>query len=418
MSLGLPLDPRRRRCSAASAWLAGVLWVSAAAAQSGPPGFHAGPWILAPTFGTSYEADSNVFLNPDEAAQEDTVTKYKAGLGAILPFSNSRFRLDYDLAKEVYQDSDFDRDIAQVLTSQVELNFRSGDTLTLRDVYRLDFARADEDDVVNVGDQASFRGQPYNINRWDITLDRDEEDRQGYTIRIRREDFDYEGDVDIGIFEYRGFDNSFEYRQPLPHNRFWLVRYQSRRYNHYEPFPTPPAGVGDPFRKEKTDDFTFGLRGMLGERQPYRFNLGYGRFRYTGGAQSEFDGLVGAASWRLWVGGRTKLDLEAIRRPLPSNFNTHYINNAIKTTLEREWTRFEVGTEIEFVLNDYGDDIALSCDGLRKDSTTTTEAYWNWKVHERVRFELSSFYTVRSSTCDVTEYNATGLETGLRMGWF
>jgi hypothetical protein len=382
-----------------------------------PEGIPVGPWFLAPRFGTSYETSDNIFYSNDVRAESDQVTSIGGGVLATMPFGHSRLELDYQAEKENYKDNDFPRDVTQVAQVDLELNFRSGDTLSLRDVYRRDFARAEEVDAG--GELASVDGEPYNINRWEIELSRDDLRRQGYLVRIRRQDFIYEGDKDIGFFEYRGFHTVFEYRQPLPEQRGWVLRYTARRFNHYDPFEeAAPKGV--PFRKEKSDAVLLGLVGLLGERQPFRVNLGYGRFSYDGQSKSEFDGLVGMGAWRLHLGGRTMLDLEAVRRPLPSNSRTHYINSAVRADLQREWLRYESGTEIEIVRNDYSEVTAEfgPCDGKRRDTTYKAEAYLGWRVHDRLRFRVSSFHTSRSSTCVLSGYEVTGVESSLTFGWF
>ena len=160
------------------------------------------------------------------------------------------------------------------------------------------------------------------------------------------------------------------------------------------------------------------MRGWLGEHQPFRIHLGFGRFSYEGADSSEFQGIVGTAAWRLRLGPETRLQLEAIRRTLPSNFQTYYINNAVNVELEREWRRFEAGTELELTQNDYGDEF-LGCDGnRRRDFTADVSLNAGWRMHERMKFEVSTFMKRRSSTCDSSEYEAGGIEVGMSLGWF
>jgi hypothetical protein len=376
-------------------------------AQSVPEGVQVGPWILAPSIRSSYEADSNVFFETDSEAESDRVSRYGGEVKASLPFSNSMLTLDYGFSKESLDVNSVPRDLVQNGGGELVLNFKSSDRLVLRDVYRRDFARSEE---VDAGGEQTFRGEPYNSNRWEIELSRSDPSRQGYLVRVRRQDFIYEGDTNIAFFDYRGFHNVFEYRQPVPGYRSWVVRYVARRFKHYDPFEVlAPKGV--PFRKETTDSVMFGLRGILGKEQPYRLHLGYGRFEYEEISQtSEFDGIVGAAAWRLRIGGRSKLDLEAVRRALPSNFETYYINNAINARLEREWLRSESGAELELIRNDYAD--------TRRDSLARLDVYWGWLVHERLRLELSTFYARRSSNVFFANYDAFGVETGVSLGWF
>jgi len=392
----------------------------AARAQELSDSIEIGPWLLAPSFSTGYESDSNIFLKDEKSETSDRVTSYSGELTAILPFRNSSLELEYSANKDRFSENEFPRDTTDVMGFDLELNLKSGDRLSFRDVYRRDFARSEE---IDTGGELTFNGEPYNLNRWEVELARTDPQRQGYVIRVRRQDFIYEGEQDVGFFEYHGFDNSFEYRQPIPNRRSWVVRYDTRRFNHYEPQPAGELGV--PYRKEKTDAVSFGLRGVLrGRDQPYRIHLGFGRFRYDSVEESEFEGIVGSAAMRLRFGGATSLNLEVVRRPLPSNFVTYYINNGIRADLEREWVRFEAGTEFEFTKNNYADDlsnlgnVASDCDGRRKDETYQAEVYVGWKAHERLRFEMSSFYKTRSSTCDASAYDSAGFETGLTIGWF
>jgi hypothetical protein len=384
-----------------------LLAAAPARAQEIPEGIPVGPWVLAPSFRTAYEIDSNVFFQNESRSESDRVARYQGAIRAALPFRNSLVELDYAASKEVLDVNDVPRDLVQILEARVELQFRSGDQLVLRDLYRRDFARSEQ---VDAGGEQVFDGEPYNVNRWEVELSRDDPGRQGYEVRIRRQDFVYEGEENIQFFDYRGFHNSFEYRQPVPGDRSWVVRYSTRRFNHYLPRGAGGA-VGVPFREETTDSFEFGLRGSLGEGQPYRIRLGYGRFRYDEReVRSEFDGLVGSAAWSLQLGGRTQLNLEAVRRTLPSNFESYYINNAIAAELEREWLRSEGGTELELRRNDYAD--------TRRDDSFRVDVYWRWRVHERLRFEISTFHARRSSNEDFADYEATGLETAVALGWF
>jgi hypothetical protein len=387
---------------------------ASAADQKLPEGFVAGPWILAPSFRASYGAGDNVFLRDESRAVSDRITTLGGSLDAVLPFRNSRLRFGYDVDKERYAAIEFPRDVAQVADVDLVLGFKTGDEIRIRDVYREDFARAEEVDAG--GEIQSFEGEPYNLNSADIEISRDVPRRQGYTIRVRRRDFRYLGTRDIGFFDYSGFSNVFEYRQPLSDERSWVARYEARRYNHYDPFGIEaPSGV--PFRKELSDAVLFGVRGFLGEERPYVVRLGYTRFRYEGRDESNYAGIAGLAAWRLALAGDSQLDLELVRRPLPSILSTYYINNAARAELERKWRRFESGATLEVSQNNYGDETP-GCDGRRQDSTYAVEAFGGLRFHELLAFRLSVTHTKRNSNCAGGDYNATGITTGLLLGWF
>jgi hypothetical protein len=39
-------------------------------------------------------------------------------------------------------------------------------------------------------------------------------------------------------------------------------------------------------------------------------------------------------------------------------------------------------------------------------------------MHERFRFEVSAYHSRRESTVEFGDFNASGLETNLALGWF
>ncbi len=382
------------------------------AAQALDPddGIVVGKFILAPRFEATWGVDSNIFREVESRQHSDAVATTRAGLDAFMPFGNSSLSLGLGIGKEEFQNADFSRNTSKLGEAELELNFRSGDTLTLYDGFTQDFARLND-----VGEQ-NFDGEPYSLNRLEVELKRDNHRRQGYVIRLRHLDFTYDDLITVpGLFEYRGFDNYFEYRRPTPGDRVWVARYQTRRFDHFEANDT----TGVPFREELTDSVQLGLQGYLGLDQPYIVRIGFARFRYdvpatSNATPSEGNGLVGFFAWQLRVGPRTAVELEAIRRPLPSNFDTFYVNNAVKAKLVREWRRHETGTDLRYYLNNYADPIG-SCN--RRDSTYELEVFWDWKVHERFDFGVEAFHSHRSSTCDVFTYRATGLATGFTVGW-
>ena len=389
-------------------------------AKDVPEGIPVGPWILAPSFSSSYDADTNVFRKTNEAdADDDRIATLGGELFGILPFRNSQLTLGYRTSKESYENTEFSRELTQHAEFELELNFKSGDRLALRDFYREDFARSED---IDAGGELVFEGEPYTINRWEVEFSRDDPGRQGYFVRVRRQDFSYDGEAAVGFFEYRGFDNVFEYRQPLPAYRRWVLRYNTRRFNHYDPRCKLgldcDGEVGVAFRKEVSDSVELGFMGDLGDGQPYVVRLGYASFRYEGTTSSDFDGVVGYAAWRLLLGSRTDLELRLTRRALPSNFETYYINNAFEAKLDREWLRFESSIEFEYYLNEYGDPVPIG-NGFcrRRDSNYELDVSWAWRMHERFKFEISAFHTNRRSTCDNSDFQATGLGTGIALGW-
>jgi len=408
------------------------LAVADLAAKDVPKGFPVGPWFLAPSFSSFYGVDDNPFLDSDnEETKTDRIEKLTGEFLASLPFRNSLLELEYSASKRSYDVNEFPSDLTQKGEFGLVLKFRSGDTLALRDVYRDDFARSRQ---IETGDDIAFEGvrvfepEPYTINRWEVELARNNPRRKGYLVRLRRQDFVYKGKSDLDFFDYRGFVTVLEYRQPLSNHRRWVVRYAARRFDHYESRctdrdPNTPGDqpcvvdVGVPFRKELSDSVELGLMGKLGDRQPFVARLGYTSFRYDGMSLSGFRGIVGHAAWRLVLGDHTDLELAATRRALPSNTLSYYINNAVRAKIERKWLRFEGSAELDYDYNNYAATI-LGCSGSeRRDSTYEAELKWSWRVHERFKFKISAYHTNRRSTCENSEFQATGLGTGIALGW-
>ena len=92
--------------------------------------------------------------------------------------------------------------------------------------------------------------------------------------------------------------------------------------------------------------------------------------------------------------------------------------------LDRKWLRFDSGVELEYYLNDYADPILVGAEVSeapvfcrRRDSTYELDVDWAWRLHERFKFGVSAFHTNRRSTCENGDYQATGLGTGIALGW-
>jgi hypothetical protein len=135
---------------------------------------------------------------------------------------------------------------------------------------------------------------------------------------------------------------------------------------------------------------------------------------------------VGSGRWRIPIGGRTKLDLTANRRVLPSNFDTYYVNNDLRAHFYREWlygSRF--GIEAWWSVNRYGDpvledtgqDYPEACFGKREDRRTRAEAYLSWLPVPRTTFRLGLSVDDRNSNCPVFAYDSTQLTAGISYGW-
>ena len=404
-----------------------------------PEGLRVGRWILAPYLSTDYEADDNIFRRADsESPESDRISTLTAGLSASMPFKMSMLKLDYEGSDLNYSDHVFSRSVSHEASAELDLKFGSHDRLVLRDRLVRSFA-----DVTNIDEGAElvFDGQPYDLNRWEVELSRNVPRRQGYQLRISRSDLIFDPDTGeaVPFFDYRGFDSFFEYRRPFSRQAWMTGSYHRRRFDHYAPQGSSTqlsdcaTGVGVVCRREITDAIEIGLRGRLAKGQPYFVRLGYGElgYEFPNGPRpenaSDFNGVVGIANWRFMLAKRTHLDISAQRRPLPSGFDTFYINNALRTTWSRSWlSAYRVDVNLAVAVNEYGDPIQLSgCDIAsrgedfrRRDRRGEIGGAVRWTPHPRLGLKLNVRHERRRSNCDTTEFDATAVTMGVTLGWF
>ena len=422
-------------------------------AQSDVPGIPVGRWIIAPSLTTDFEANSNVNRSPFEETS-DRIGKLSAEIEALLPFRNSGLAIHYEASQSDYEKQNYSRETYQELEVDLNLQFVSGDRVRFRGLMSRDFTQLREETVVDDPDfdgEDSFQGEPINQNRWWIEFGRENPGSWGYLVRLNRADFIHKGDSEVGFKESRGFDHDFEYQQPLSSNRSLVVYYNSKRMDRYNPNEVGPEDgprvheVGVPEGRESADTLQVGLRGYLGEGQPFLARLGYGRFKYEPGSAfgsdfetSRVEGLEGYLRWSLVLGDRSRLNFSLGREPLPSNFDTYYIKDELRSDLNWKWSRhgrLELGLSVAG--NRYGEDVfdsptqpgnpdaeddpnlGIFCRGhIRSDLRSSFWARSSWRLHPRLRIEVTLDNQSRSSNCDNVDYNSTGGKVGLRLGWF
>lgn len=405
---------------AAALWVAVGLCVISPRAGTGttpPEGIRVGRWILAPFLQTGFTHDDNV--SRSFVGDPDDITSLTFGLGANLPIRNSLLQLKYEGSRVSYQKQTFQRDFDQEFGADLVFNFSSRDQLFVRQQFVRGFSDLA---VFDEGGELVFEGEPYNFNRVEVELARGVPGQQGYSIRIARSDLNFQGTEAVPFFDYRGFDSSFEYRQPLPADKWLIAYFQSRKFNHYE--PNGQGAVGVPIRKEETESFQIGIRGFLGRNQPFVLRLGVLEFDYRL-VETSFSGVVGYGQWQVNLGGKSTVNLSFDRRPLPSGFPTYYLINEFRADFSREWmVGSDLGLALLLAQNRYGDTVNIfdgttDCrDFVREDRRVGVQAYGEWRVHERIGLRLSAGHVRRSSNCAISEYDATVISSGFSFGWF
>jgi hypothetical protein len=416
--------------------VAAVLLASASAALAQgesidpPDGIQAGPWIIAPSIFANYEWDDNLQRVDDSEQNGDVlgplterVWAVGATLGVTLPFRRSRFDFEYETADETFVKTSFDPEPAQRSSIGVDLRFSTGDRLVLADRFTRDYVRVREDseEDPSVDGEEIFFGEPFNQNRVQFDLSRSVPGHQGYRVRVERRDFDYQGTAPTSLYDYRGFDSVYEFRQPTSEEGWLLFHLSQRRFNHYRPLD-PRVGV--PYRKEIGNSYQFGWRSNLGKNNPFLLRIGYDTFRYdeyeTLTESSVFRGIGGFYSGTFRTGPDSQLNVNLTRQSLPSTQNTYYINNVVRAEFDTDFLRtLNFRGRARLAFNDYGDPIPFwDCDGRREDWVSEIGAEVGWPVHPRMEFSLNGFHERRRSNCEGGSYKDTEISVGLRLGWF
>jgi hypothetical protein len=417
-----------------------LLCVTTAGAESPPPdGITVGRWILQPYWASNIEYDDNIFRNcdPDDpdcergslwAIESDTIHSLLFGLGADMPVRNGMFEFDYTGNQRKYNSTGdrIGRNLEHDLNAKLAMRFGSGDRLTISDNYTLGVT-----DLQYIDETFGlvFRGAPYNYNNWSVELSREVPRVQGYQIKVSRVDMTFDEGEDSPFNDYRGFQSVFQYRHPIPVDSWLIGHYEYRLIDNYTPNDKIPgendieAGPNVLFRTENSKSYQVGFGGFLRQKHPFLMRAGWGRFHYTGlePPESSFEGLVGHARMQFDIGGRTELKLSMDRRPLPSNYQSYYINNALRVEIERSWMQYSgVGFRLNVSRNKYGDPGLGICDPdvVRVDDRWMLDGYVHWMIHRLVGLRLAATHWQRASNCEASDYKANVISAGITLGWY
>jgi hypothetical protein len=419
------------------------------AAEPKPPdGIVVGRVVLQPYWASYLEHDDNVYrrCDPDKdpdcqidyTIEPDYIHSLLFGLKGEIPVRTGRVDFGYlgDQRRYNQTGGNIGRSLSHDLNAGMTMRFGSGDRLTLSDEYTLGVV--DLQVIDDVGGDVVRRGEPYNFNRWSVELAREAPRMQGYQIKVTRLDMTFdskqcdETDANcwpVPFFDYRGFQSAFQYRHPLPVDN-WLVGYYGfRRIDNYTPKNSTEEeddyGPGVMYRTEHSSSYQIGIGGYMRQKHPFLVRAGYGRFAFTGlePSLSPFKGLVGHARLMLNVGSRTEVNFSFDRRPLPSNYPTYYINNALRLQVDRKWLRnSKVGMKLNLSRNKYGDELdegdSPFCAGrIRQDDRMMVDAHVEWMLHRLVGFRVAASHWRRHSNCESSDYDANVISAGIELGW-
>jgi hypothetical protein len=428
----------RLRIQLASSLLVAALSLAASQAATPPEGMNAGRWVLAPYWMTSLAYDDNLFSRCDPDDPEcppgneivsDFVHTVNLGMKASMPIKNSLFEFGYEAEKRTYDEeykSEFPRDLNQVARASLRLKGSSGDRLTISETYTSAIIAViasyiepetepepEPGGSTEAGDQ--FTGVPYDFNVAEIELARDNPHMQGYSIRVKRMDYSVRGEAAGSLYDYRGYECSFEYRHPMPANN-WLVAYHDfRLFNHYRPegYPGPDGVPGELFRREDSASYQIGVRGHIGGRHPFSIRAGLGRFRYLEfeAEETDFKGLAGQANVGFVLGSRTSLNVSIERRPLPSFYSTYYISNVLRLRVDSRWLQNSTASLGAIISrSEYGDK------SIGSNNRLILEGQVSWMFHDLVGLRLTATHWRRTATISAVR-SANEITAGITLGW-
>jgi len=419
---------RRRAPNCRSLWPAVALLLCAAsathAAETSDEGVVVGKWLLIPYAWAAYEYDNNVLRTNEARASADNVTTLTGGLSALLPFRQSLLELSLETEQVSYANHAFTRDSDNEIGVDLTLNFSRGDTLVISDYYLKGF-----NDVNALEDsEVTFDGVPFDRNVAYVELSRSIPREKGYYVGLSyvTTEFDEDEPSSQFFYDYSGFDGGVEYRQPLSSYKWLVAYYGLRRFDHF----IPGSPRSQPYRREVTDNFQIGLRGVSGRGQPFVVRLGYGRFRYEFPIDQieplDTKSWWAFARWRLLIGGGTRLLLTLDHEPRPSQFfNSAYANTQIRVEASRQWLReSEYGLRLRFNNNQYENEIytgdePFGCGFIeRHDKRYEVGVYAEWAIHRRMAYTMEASYELRRSNCFIYDFDATNIAAGISFGWF
>ena len=136
---------------------------------------------------------------------------------------------------------------------------------------------------------------------------------------------------------------------------------------------------------------------------------------------ASFEGLTGFGSWIMRLGERTRFNFSASRRPLPSNFQTFYIDNEVRVEYALDFARHSTfAASAAFGRNRYGDPILECGPRTREDDRVNLRSGIAWNLAPKLGLNIVGRHENRDSNCEEGrgDYDVSSLEVGIVLGWF
>ncbi|ANM29049.1 hypothetical protein ABI59_04750 [Acidobacteria bacterium Mor1] len=400
--------------------------IGLAAAQGRPEkqdGFEKGPWVLTPSLFFGVEKDDNIFRQTEDFARSDNVFRTTATLDSVLYFSNSTFRFLYRADRLDYESTtDLRRRTSQDFEVQLDLQFSSGNNLTISNDYTLGI----RDTVERSGTELQFVAQPFDFNLTSIEWSRLVPQRPGFLVRFEYETSEFDNDERVPFFDTDGWVARLEYRQPVSAYSWFTLGFVNRRIDNLD---TNPDGVGgfENFsdRTEEAQQYLLGVRGRLGGGQQFFVQIGVEEYRLeeiaTVETSSKFNGIVGRANLELAEFGRSNLTLNVQRSTFPSFLNTFYVRSQVGLTYRLPFLRYSSMTLSGIASrNQYGDEIEwLRDEGplVRRDDRIFASLALSLRWAPRAGVRLSHTTQNRDSNSRSGKFDSTVTSLGIELGW-
>jgi len=374
-------------------------------------GIPAGPFYLRPFLGISTTEESNPLYEPDAAdPSADLVSRANLAFEAMLPFKKSYARVGYNGVFRRFAQTDVPNPDSRNVQGELSLLFSTYDRL----VAHIDRTVGAAEVLAFDGGEKTYDGTPYRYAIYTVGAERDVAGHFGYRAAWTWSSLNFDQST-VDFFEFKGYDATADAHAPVSPTVWIVAGLGARRYDHME------ASTGDIFRKEEADDIRLGVRGVLAGDRSYHAIVAWDRARYPGGLGSDFNGVVGDASFDLPIGPSTNVSIYAIRRRWSSFYgdNNYYVANTIGAAVRHRWPgSSDVGGSLGFGRSVYPDAFSVTAGGLhRRDREWNADAYATFAFTSWVGLRLDGSVRYRTSNDDINTYNTQAIGVELVLGW-
>jgi len=356
----------------------------ATVSSQGNSGIPIGPFIFSPGLQLSWESHSNLFQS---ATNEISDNIYLARLRLLfeVPIRESFIRISYTPqyrdARDGHLINHWDHFV------EVSGNFEFGSGFLLDAGYR--FVDGDVSTYeIDPGGELIYSGRRFSKHEFRLKGDYWFSSRDGLRVDMNYALVDWRGRIEVpeatdGWYDYDQWRGRVGWLHQISPT---LIMDLSYGYTDYS-----PDDIANKFREFTASHVTLGFQGSLNDVLTTEIRFGYLETDYTNEALEypgfdDFSGFVteGNITWGMGHGSRLRLDL--VRRPYPSNYdlNAYYTTTAGRLLYDLQIDRFFAQASILDQSNDY--DITDRYFGVKRSDDIFT---WDFGIGFRLTDYLS-----------------------------